>query len=119
MSGYLNAHKAIISDTLYGAQVTDFVKSSIPGSEQTATERLKNLMNSGVNLLTYFGHSAATTLAYNLEDPNNYSNFGKYPVFHMMGCNVGDIFIFDQNRVSTINTISEKYLLPKKEAALE
>jgi hypothetical protein len=118
LSGYLNAHKAIISDTLYGAQVTDFVKSSIPGSEQTATERLKNLMNSGVNLLTYFGHSAATTLAYNLEDPNNYSNFGKYPVFHMMGCNVGDIFIFDQNRVSTINTISEKYLFAKERGSI-
>lgn len=118
LSGYLNAHEVIIRDTLYGAQVTDFVKSSIPGSEQTATERLKNLMNSGVNLLTYFGHSAATTLAYNLEDPTNYSNFGKYPLFHMMGCNVGDIFIFDQNRVSAISTISEKYLLAKERGSI-
>jgi hypothetical protein len=118
LSGYLNAHEVIIRDTLYGAQVTDFVKSSIPGSEQTATERLKNLMNSGINLLTYFGHSAATTLAYNLEDPTNYSNFGKYPVFHMMGCNVGDIFIFDQNRVSAINTISEKYLFAKERGSI-
>ncbi|MCH5715073.1 C25 family cysteine peptidase [Niabella hibiscisoli] len=118
LSGYLNAHEAIIRDTLHGAQVTDFVKSSIPGSEQTATERLKNLMNSGVNLLTYFGHSAATTLAYNLEDPANYSNFGKYPVFHMMGCNVGDIFIFDQSRISAINTISERYLFAKERGSV-
>lgn len=118
LAGYLKAHEAIIRDTLYGAQVTDFIKSSIPGSEQTATERLKNLMNSGVNLLTYFGHSAATTLAYNLEDPSNYSNYGKYPVFHMMGCNVGDIFIFDQTRVSNINTVSEKYLFANEQGSI-
>lgn len=118
LASYLKAHEAIIRDTLYGAQVTDFIKSSIPGSEQTATERLKNLMNSGVNLLTYFGHSAATTLAYNLEDPSNYSNYGKYPVFHMMGCNVGDIFIFDQTRVSNINTVSEKYLFANEQGSI-
>lgn len=118
LSSYLNAHEKIIQDTLYGAQVYDFVKSSVPGSEQTATERLQRLMNSGINLLTYFGHSAATTLTYNLEDPSNYSNFGKYPVFHMMGCNVGDIFIFDQTRTSAISTISEKYLFAKDRGSI-
>ncbi|WP_346237997.1 C25 family cysteine peptidase [Niabella insulamsoli] len=111
--GALNTDKTHIIDTFYGANVTDFVKSSTPGSDQTTSERLKSRLNTGINLLTYFGHSSSETLAFDLENPLNYSNAGKYPVFHMMGCNVGDIFILNDNRLSTYNTISEKYLFAK------
>lgn len=116
--GYLNNDKKVIQDTLFGATVSDFVKSPIPGAEQTATERLRMLLNGGINLLTYFGHAAATTLVFNIEDPLEYSNQGKYPVFHMLGCNVGDIFIFDENRLTTINTISEKFQFAKERGSI-
>ncbi|MCH5600626.1 C25 family cysteine peptidase [Niabella ginsengisoli] len=116
--GYLNAHKAFIKDTFYGAEVSDFVKSSSAGGEQSAADRIKILLNGGVNLLTYFGHSSAQTLGFNMEDPVNYSNQGKYPVFHMMGCNVGNIFIWDANRLSTISTISDKYVFAKERGSI-
>lgn len=116
--GYLNNDKKIIIDTSYGAMVSDFVKNPVPGAEQTAAERLRVLMNGGVNLLTYFGHSAATTLVFNIENPTEYSNQGKYPVFHMMGCNVGDIFILDANRLTNISTISEKYLFARERGSI-
>ncbi|GAB3413735.1 putative type IX secretion system sortase PorU2 [Niabella aquatica] len=115
---YLNVEKKVIQDTLYGATVYDFVKSAIPGSEQTAAQRLRALINEGVSLLTYFGHSAATTLVFNIENPEEYSNQGKYPVFHMMGCNVGDIFIWDKTRLTNITTISEKYLFAKERGSI-
>lgn len=109
--GYLNGDKPFVRDTFYGAEVWDFVKSSVPGNQQATEDRLKARINSGINLLTYFGHSSSVSLAFNLEDPLNYNNTGKYPVFHMMGCNVGDIFILDQNRLASLSTISERYLL--------
>ncbi len=116
--GYLNRDKAIIEDTLYGAKVNDFVNSAMPGEAQNASDRLKDRINNGANLLTYFGHSTASTLLFNLENPENYSNAGKYPIFHMMGCSVGDIFILDQNRLNSLTTISEKYLLAKERGSI-
>ena len=36
----------------------------------------------------------------------------------MMGCNVGDIFILDEKRLSDISTISEKYLFAKERGSI-
>jgi len=110
---YLNRDKLTIQDTLYGAHVTDFVNTLSIGNEESTAERLRALMNGGVNLLTYFGHSTSEKLVFNLENPDNYTNQGKYPVFHMMGCNTGDIFILSESRLSNISTISEKYIFAK------
>ncbi len=118
LSGYLNAHERIIKDTFYGVQVSDFASSTNAGAQQIQAEQLRQLLNRGVNLLTYFGHSSTESLTFNLENPDNYSNHGKYPVFHMMGCNVGDIFTLNANRLSTISTISDKYLLAKDRGSI-
>lgn len=118
LQGYLNRDKATISDTLLGAQVSDFVKGNNAGGELTISDRLRSLMNGGVNMLTYFGHSGTSTLMFNIEEPSNYSNSGKYPLFHMMGCNVGDIFVLDEGRLSEISTISEKYLFAKERGSI-
>ncbi|WP_300601180.1 C25 family cysteine peptidase [Niabella sp.] len=109
----LQAHKKIIQGPLFGANVSDFIKS-ITGSTQNADqERLRSLINGGVGLLTYFGHSSTTSLDYNLENPSNYNNKSKYPIFNMMGCNVGDIFGYSTARLTQLETLSEKYLLAK------
>lgn len=116
--GSLNDHKRIISDTFWGANVTDYVKNTANGSQQALVEKLTKQINSGVGMLTYFGHSNSDALAFSLEDPNNYSNYLKYPVFNMLGCNVGDIFILSENRLNNFNTISEKYLLAKNRGSI-
>ena len=114
----LNNHKGIIRDTLYGAKVTDFVRSYSSSEQQLTSERLADLMNSGVGLLTYFGHSSATSLGFNLDDPMNYTNSGKYPLFNMMGCDVGNIFGFTSARISSPDVLSEKYVLAKDRGSI-
>lgn len=114
----LNRHKLVIQDTFYGANVTDFVKSYSTDVQETNTERLARRINDGAGYLTYFGHSSATTLGFNLEDPNNYQNPGKYPIFNMMGCDAGNIFDLDINRATTLQTISEKYVLAKNRGSV-
>lgn len=116
--GYLNQHKKIIEDTLYGANVFDFIKSASGSNQQSSAERLTAIINGGIGLLTYFGHSSTVGLAFNLETPENYNNLGKYPVFNMMGCNVGNIYGYDAGRLSAIQTISEKYLLAKDRGSI-
>jgi len=109
----LNGHKAIIEDTAYAANVHTFTKNSADAVQQVASVRLENLFKEGIGLLTYFGHSSASTLEFNLDNPQSYDNQGKYPVFIVMGCNAGSFYNFNIARFSTKETISEKFVLAK------
>ena len=68
-------------------------------------------VNEGVSLITFFGHSAATTTDFDIgfvTDPvMGYSNKGKYPALLMNGCSSGSFFlnqsIFGENWINTPN----------------
>ncbi|MEO7922338.1 MAG: C25 family cysteine peptidase [Chitinophagaceae bacterium] len=108
---YMTKYKGIISDTLFGGKVSTFSKTTTDPVEQSASSRLKNLFQDGISLITYFGHSSATTLEYNLDNPEDYNNQGKYPLFLLLGCNAGNFFSFNTARLQAKITISEKYVL--------
>ena len=114
----LNGHKTIIEDTAYGGNVHTFTKNSAESVQQVASVRLENLFREGIGLLTYFGHSSASTLEFNLDNPQNYDNQGKYPVFIVMGCNAGSFYNYNLARFSTKETISEKFVLAKDRGAI-
>jgi len=114
----LNGHKKIIEDTLYGAKVSTFSKATSQSVETLKSVDLEAKMNNGLGMLTYFGHSSSTTLEFNLDDPQNYQNAGKYPVFVVMGCNAGDFFTFNGARLSVKETISERSILAKQRGSI-
>jgi hypothetical protein len=118
LSTALHAHQKIIEDTLYGGHVTNFSKNSASYVEQADNEKLISLINGGVGILTYFGHSSSSTLEFNLDDPGNYSNAGKYPVFIVMGCNAGNFYNFNVARFTTYETLSEKYVLAPERGSI-
>ncbi len=111
LSNYLDVYGKIISDTLYGAKVTKFSKSGTSTIEQLNSSRLSHLFSDGISMITYFGHSSSTTLEYNLDNPENYNNFTKYPVFLGLGCNAGNFFAFSTVRLQAKETLSERYVL--------
>lgn len=113
LSQYMATYKQIIADTLYGANVITFTKNSSDAVEQLNSTLLQNLFNQGISLITYFGHSSASTLEFNLDNPENYNNYGKYPLFIGLGCNAGNFFNFNPLRFQTKETLSEKYVLAK------
>ncbi|MFL5788612.1 MAG: C25 family cysteine peptidase, partial [Flavisolibacter sp.] len=108
---YMNNYRDIIIDTLFGAKVTTFSKNTVSDVEQINSTALQNLFTQGISLITYFGHSSSTTLEFNLDNPANYNNFAKYPMFVGLGCNAGNFFNFNLTRLQTNETISEKYVL--------
>ncbi|HEX7903233.1 MAG TPA: C25 family cysteine peptidase [Chitinophagaceae bacterium] len=110
--------KLIIQDTFFGANVHTFTKTSAETVEQSANVRLQNLFNEGISIVTYFGHSSASTLEYNLDNPQNYNNQGKYPLFILLGCNAGNFFNFNLARFQTKETISEKYVLAQQRGSI-
>jgi len=118
LSAYMNKYKQIISDTLFGANVTTFRKSSTETVQAIADQNLKNLFAEGINQLTYFGHSSATVLDFNLDNPEEYSNPGKYPLFIAMGCMAGNFFNYNPARFYTKETLSERWLLTPNRGAI-
>ncbi|MBK9744226.1 MAG: hypothetical protein IPO94_15315 [Saprospiraceae bacterium] len=59
--------------------------------QSVTTEKIRDEINNGVSLITFFGHSAAGTWEFSLENPRDYSNFGKYPFINSLGCYSGNI----------------------------
>ena len=114
----MDAFRAIISDTFYGANVNTFSKLSTAPVEQTNITKLYNLFESGTGLLTYFGHSSASTLEFNLDNPDGYNNPGKYPLFILLGCNAGNFFNYNVARLQTKETISEKFVLAEQRGSI-
>ncbi|MDZ4808812.1 MAG: C25 family cysteine peptidase [Bacteroidota bacterium] len=108
----------IISDTLYGGNVSTFSKLSAAPVEQASSARLQNLFEEGIGLMTYFGHSSASSLEFNLDNPDQYNNAGKYPVTIVMGCNAGNFYNYNTLRFTTKETLSEKFVLADQRGSI-
>jgi hypothetical protein len=109
---YMDGFEKIISDSLFGAKVNKFSKTSAETVEQIKNGGLDRLFEEGISLITYFGHSSNSALSYNLNSPENYKNKdGKYPVFFALGCMAGDFYNFNTIRFQKKETISESFVL--------
>jgi len=107
----MDSYRNIIRDTLMGAEVSSFAKAN-DTNVIASSARLTYLINNGVSLISYFGHSSEGDLDYNLSKPSDYANTnGKYPVFIANGCNAGNFFTYDEDRVNNNRlTVSEKFI---------
>ncbi|MGG9972822.1 C25 family cysteine peptidase [Ferruginibacter sp. SUN002] len=115
---YMKGYADIAADTLFGAKTETFKKESTASVEQANGERIKALMKEGVSVISYFGHSSANTLAFNLSNPEVYDNKGKYPMFCVSGCSAGNFFTYDIARLSGSLSLSEKYVLAKDRGSI-
>ena len=72
----------------------------------------RNRINKGTSLITFFGHSAATIFDIGIDEPEKFTNVGKYFFFLANGCNSG--FIFD---INSNGSYSDRFIkLPNKGA---
>jgi hypothetical protein len=93
---FLNNYKGIVQDTFWGAHVTSYFKTSSAPIDITLSQVIKGRIDSGVSLMTFFGHAATTAFDISVDEPENYTNQGKYPVIISNGCFTG--FIHDANQ---------------------
>ncbi|WP_165958037.1 C25 family cysteine peptidase [Segetibacter sp. 3557_3] len=118
LTSYLRNYETIIRDTLFGGTVINFNKSSTGPATTIVSSLMEQTFQKGISLLNYFGHSSSSSLDYNLDDPSVYNNTGKYPMFVVNGCNAGNLYAFDTLRFTSINTLSEKYVLAPQKGAI-
>lgn len=111
-------YKAVIADTSFGANVFEYSKTANPDGFADAVVNFASVYNSGSALLTYFGHSSAQTIDFSLDNPNNYNNPGRYPMFIVNGCLAGNIFDYDANRLANVISLSEKFMLAPQRGSI-
>ncbi len=109
--GYLNDYKSIIEQDNYGAKVTSVFKTSTDPVQIAESVVIDSLIDRGISIVTFFGHAAANVFEFNLRDPANYENEGKYPVILTNGCLIGNLY-------NTQNTLSEDFVLEPNKGSI-
>lgn len=107
---YLDNFKTTIEAPYYGARVSSLFKNSTDPIQIAQNIFIDSLVNTGVSLITFFGHSATTTLDFNL-DPSHFDNKGKYHLMLSNGCFVGSIFV-------DFTSLSEQFVLTPNKAGI-
>ncbi|MEM7102600.1 MAG: C25 family cysteine peptidase [Bacteroidota bacterium] len=88
----LNSYKDIIEAESYGGNVFSFFKTSTDPIQISQSDFLDSLINDGSSMITFFGHSSPNSFDFNLDLPENYTNFERYPLIFSLGCFTGNIF---------------------------
>ncbi len=94
---YLEGYAPIAKGLYLGGNVKSQAKNTTNVGELI---NISEEVNEGVNLITFFGHSSATTSDFEVGFVSNpslgYANAGKYPMFLVNGCFAGDFFANDK-----------------------
>lgn len=118
LDAYMTKYKSIIQDTLFGAKATNFDKLADPSAYSQSLRNFKNIFESGASLITYFGHSSSTNLDFNLDNPAAYNNQYRYPIFIVNGCDAGNLYLYESQRLGLKTTLSEKFVLEPQKGAI-
>lgn len=97
---YLEKYEQSFTDTLFGGSVSTFLKTSSNPIVSTQSDSVEHLINGGISLMSFFGHGSITGFDQNIDEPNTFSNKGKYPLLIANSCYSGNIFTFYQNSAS-------------------
>ncbi len=114
----LDSYKNIAQDTLFGAHVETFIKSSAGPVQEASSNRINELFNEGLSVINYFGHSSSNLLGFNLSNPEDYQNQGKYPFILVNGCLAGNFFEYDPMRLAGNKSLSEKYIFENQKGSI-
>lgn len=114
LCGYTNAWADVIRDTSYGARVYSFSKTSSAPIQTNLNDSIRELIDNGVSLITFFGHGSVEGFDQAIDDPNAYNNVGKYPFMLANSCRSGNIFIRNDARTS----VSERFVLTPNKGSI-
>ncbi|MCE3277971.1 MAG: hypothetical protein K0S44_162 [Bacteroidetes bacterium] len=89
---YLNRYKSIIEDVKFGGSVVkSFFKNSPAPITINSSDTLRDLINNGVAMLTFFGHASGSGFDQSIDDWSSYHPLpGRYPFLLANSCYAGD-----------------------------
>jgi hypothetical protein len=108
---YLSNYSRFVTDSLWGGNVTSYSRTSSAPIDQSLAQVIRNKITEGATLITFFGHSYAGGFDFSIDEPENYTNRGKYPVIISNGCFAGLIH-------DPLPNYSERFVLPANRGAI-
>lgn len=108
---FLYNYEQTIRDTFFGGDVKSFFKSNPDPIQYIQSQYIDSLINNGISLITFFGHSSTNSFDISIDKPENYNNKGKYPVIISNGCFSGGIHNLGRG-------ISEDFILEPDKGAI-
>nr|WP_250427347.1 C25 family cysteine peptidase [Pontibacter ruber] len=113
-TSYLKRYKQIAEGPLLGANVKEKYRQNV--SEVVENINIAEEVNTGVSLITFFGHSSSSTSDLDIglasSAVNGYNNKGKYPFILMNGCGSGNAF------TAVYNSFGEDWLKTPDKGAI-
>lgn len=110
---YLNGFAQDFEATKYGGKAFLFRKNSSAPYQTTLADSVRNLINEGVSLMTFFGHSSATGgFDISIDSPDKFENQGRYPVLLGNSCFAGNY-----HQPGVLST-SEQYVLERNKGVI-
>ncbi|MBY5957771.1 hypothetical protein KUV50_06500 [Membranicola marinus] len=88
----------------FAANMVSFYKSSFGSTDIPERDEIFSYINDGAALISFFGHSASSSLDFNIDIIEEYNNAGRLPVFLALGCSSGNIFLPQKN-------LAERFIL--------
>jgi len=113
---FLNIYKMRVEGPKFGGKVHSVFKTSTDPIQISTSELVDSLIDNGISLITFFGHSSTSTIDFDIT-PEEFENYGKYHVFLSNGCFVGSIFgtsttTYSDRFIFQENTGSIAYIAP-------
>lgn len=108
---YLKNMEHELETNLYGAQFHTFYKTSTDPIQTSAYDEIEDLINNGVSLITFMGHSSPNSLDFNINEPTSYHNSNKYFFMFSLGCFTGLIH-------DTYKTLGEQFVIVPDKGAI-
>jgi hypothetical protein len=112
LSGYMSGYAATMRDTLYGAEVFTYKKTSSNPIQVSISDSIRRTINGGAGVLTFFGHGNTEGFDQAIDNPDVYANAGRYPFLHANSCLSGNI------HTDGGGSVSEKFVLIKQKGTI-
>ncbi|MBC7865272.1 MAG: hypothetical protein IAF38_20015 [Bacteroidia bacterium] len=111
-STYMSVYKTIIENPFFGGNVATFIKNTSAPIQTLLPDSIIDMVNAGVSLMTFYGHGSHQSFDFNINDPNEFSNTGKYPLVLSNSCYTGDI------HTSDTLSLSERYVFAPQKGSI-
>jgi hypothetical protein len=111
LAGYLSDFENIMEGAQFGGNVTTYLKFNTSPIVINQSDSLQAQIDSGVAVMTFFGHASGAGFDQSTDDPSEYSNRGRYPLVVANSCFAGDIH-------TNSKSVSERFVLEPEKAAI-
>ncbi|MFM2395400.1 MAG: putative signal peptide protein, partial [Bacteroidota bacterium] len=91
IKSFFSTMDATIKSSTLGGETQLFSKTTTDPIGAITSQNILKLINSGVSIISFFGHSGVGSWDISIENPSRWDNKGKYPIILSLGCLAGNI----------------------------